>query len=66
MKDINNQFLIELKDLLKKHNAHISFSVGECSDTHGLYDEKMVISIKNEDIFEIDGYGFSWYDMEIE
>lgn len=66
MKDINNQFLIELKDLLKKHNAHIGFSVGECSDTHGLYDEKMVISIKNEDIFEIDGYGFSWYDMEIE
>ena len=64
MNDINNQFLIELKDLLKKYNADISFSVGDGSDTHGLYDEKIVITINDKIIHENDGYGIAWYDIE--
>jgi len=41
------QFKKELKELLNKYDATIGFSVGEGSDTHGLYDEQM----------EVDFYG---------
>lgn len=34
----------ELKALLEKHNATISFDCAECSDLHGIYDERMEIS----------------------
>jgi hypothetical protein len=63
------QFRAELKALLTKYNATISFSVGSCSDTHGLYDEKMVIShtvpgtFKDIDILEVDGWGISAGDI---
>jgi hypothetical protein len=69
----NTEFLAELKSLLKKHNAEISFSVGSCSDTHGLYDEKMIISRrpnpkswKEETILEINGWTINAYELEQE
>ena len=37
------EFRGELKALLKKHGASISFSVSDCSDTYGLYDECLVV-----------------------
>lgn len=43
---MNNQkeeFLQKLAALLAEYGATISFDVGKGSDTHGLYDEKMVI-----------------------
>ena len=59
----NNLFLKELGELLAKYNADISFSVGECSDTHGLHDEKMIISRRPDpnswkeiDIKVVDGW----------
>ena len=68
-----DQFLTELRDLLVKYNASINFSVGSCSDTHGLYDEKMVISVrpdpakfKEVDILEVNGWGISAYDINME
>ena len=63
------QFRAELKALLSKYNASINFSVGSCSDTHGLYDEKIVIShtvpetFKDIDILEVDGWGISAGDI---
>lgn len=38
-------FKAELKALLEKHNASIAWGCGPCSDTHGIYDEHMSISI---------------------
>ena len=64
------QFRAELKDLLTKYNASICFSVGSCSDTHGLYDEKMVVchtvpgTFKDIDLLEVDGWGISAGDIE--
>jgi len=40
---MREEFLKELKELMTKYNVSIGFSVGECSDTHGLYDEKILI-----------------------
>lgn len=72
MHNINIDFLTEFKALLTKYNADISFSVGSCSDTHGLYDEKMVISRrlspdnwKEEDIIEVSGWSISASDIDI-
>lgn len=66
-------FRAELKALLEKYNASINFSVGSCSDTHGLYDEKMVIShrpdagsFKEIDIIEINGWCISPYELKDE
>lgn len=66
----NEEFLAELKSLLEKYNADISFSVGSCSDTHGLYDEKMVISRRPDpnswkeiDIISVNGWGISSTDL---
>lgn len=66
MSNINN-FKMELKELLKKYNASISFSVGECSDTHGLYDEKMVLTInensREEESEHINGWDVSSHEL---
>lgn len=41
-----DSFKSELKALLKKYDASIDFSVGECSDTHGLYDARLEVSLQ--------------------
>lgn len=46
--ELETEFKKELNQLLDKHHASISFSVGSCSDTHGLYDECMVAEVKND------------------
>lgn len=38
-------FKRELKALLEKYNASISFEVGPGSDTHGLYDEEIMVHL---------------------
>jgi hypothetical protein len=71
MTDIEIQsFRAELKALLEKYNASINFSVGSCSDTHGLYDEQMIIchtipgTYKDIDLVVVDGWGISAYDLK--
>lgn len=44
-----NEFIIELKALLKKHNASIGFEVGEGSDTYGIYEEGLILEILEKD-----------------
>ena len=39
------EFLIELADLLKKHDASIEWDCDDCSDLHGLIGDKMVVTV---------------------
>lgn len=65
------KFRGELKDLLKKYNASINFSVSDCSDTYGLSGEKMVVSVRPDmksfkeiDILEVRGWSIDAGDIE--
>ena len=70
-KDVKKEFLNKLESLLGEYQATISFSVSPCSDTHGLNDEKLVISSSlltknqfNEEIwFETYGWSIDHYDF---
>lgn len=44
LKDRLELFKKDLKELLDKHKAGVSFCVSDCSDTHGLSDERMTVS----------------------
>lgn len=59
------EFCLELKALLEKYNASIEFEVGSGSDTHGLYDEKMVAYFKTTDSLKhlSNGWGVSKNDL---
>ena len=50
-------FAAELKALLEKYNVTIMWTCGDGSDTHGIYDENMVIQDNetNDNLLEIDG-----------
>lgn len=68
---MKEQFLKELGELLEKYDVSIGFSVGSCSDTHGLYDEKMVIdhrisknSFKEETWLEVPGWYINSYELK--
>ena len=50
-----NEFQIELKALLAKYNATISANVGEGSDTHGIYDEHILVYLSDEKGRDIKG-----------
>ncbi|ALE20595.1 hypothetical protein ADP64_000077 [Achromobacter phage phiAxp-2] len=43
--EMRAEFLAKLAALLKEYDAEISWSCGPCSDTHGIYDECMTVSI---------------------
>lgn len=66
---MKEEFLKEFRALLEKYNVGISFSVDECSDTHGLYDEKMIVyhtipgTYKNEDWMVVEGWGIDKSDF---
>ena len=40
-----HEFLIELADLLKKHDASIEWDCDDCSDMHGIIGDKMVVKV---------------------
>jgi len=67
-----SQFRKELRELLDKYNVTIAFSVGDCSDTHGLYEEKMVVfqtvpnSFKTEDWIVVNGWSIDKHDLKDE
>lgn len=55
----------ELSALLKKYNVHISWTCGECSDMHGVYDEEMTIydPVTYKRVFAVDGSSLSSCDL---
>ena len=61
-----NQFKLELKTLLQKYNANISFSCSEYSDLHGVYDAQITVSFDNDDKeFTLsEGYGVASSDLK--
>ena len=68
---MKKEFLKELKTLMEKYDVTIGFSVSACSDTYGLYDEKMCInhriskkSFKEETWLEVNGWNIQSSDIE--
>ena len=59
----SEKFKEELKTLLLKYNASIDFCVGDGSDTYGLFDEKIILSIEDTEVYSVSGYGISAYDL---
>lgn len=59
------QFKRELKDLLERYNACLGFNVSECSDTYGLYEERMEVSFDNypEAVKLADGWGVCPHEL---
>ena len=47
IKEFKNKF----SDLLNEYGAEISFDYADCSDTHGIYDPKIVVTIRDPDNF---------------
>ncbi len=61
---MKQEFLKEFKALLEKYNVEINFRVADCSDTYGLYNERMVIEHKDETWFETHGWGIIASDIK--
>lgn len=60
------QFKNELRQLLEKYNASILFTCSESSDTHGLYNDHIVIvdNKSKEYIVEADGWFLNPSDLQ--
>lgn len=57
------EFKNKFSDLLNEYGAEIFFESGDCSDTYGIYNPKIVVTIRDPDNFrkeiaviESDGY----------
>ena len=58
-----DEFKNKFSDLLNEYGAEISFDCADCSDTYGIYNPKIVVTIRDPDNFkkeiaviESDGY----------
>ena len=51
-----NEFIFKLRSLLEEYNASIGFSCSDCSDTHGLSDERIRIDIDDISVVEVRGW----------
>lgn len=65
-----SEFKKELKELLNKYDASIKLGFADCSDTHGMYDERIEVSFRvNRPKFQYKvhtlahGYGLSKGDL---
>lgn len=57
------EFLKELKGLLKKYNASISFECADCSDTYGIYEAGMGINVNGKRIKKTSGWALDATDL---
>lgn len=62
--DTVNNFRKEFAELLEKYGADIFWTCGSCSDTYGIYDEKMVVDIGGYSVIEVDGGCISVSDVK--
>jgi sulfur relay (sulfurtransferase) complex TusBCD TusD component (DsrE family) len=59
------EFIKELDALLTKYNASIDWGCAQCSDTHGIYDERMTVTNgKGETLLYLDGGTISSYELK--
>lgn len=56
------EFKAKLQSLLTEYDVQVGFSVGEGSDTHGIYDERLCFQSKTAEI-AIDGYWLGVSDL---
>lgn len=50
----DKQFLKELKELLEKYNACISWTCCDCSDTYGIYEQSMLIEVADKEVYRVE------------
>ena len=50
--EISDEFKNKFSDLLNEYGAEISFDCDYCSDTYGIYDPKIVVTIRDPDNFK--------------
>ena len=50
--EISDEFKNKFIDLLNEYGAGISFDSADCSDTYGIYDPKIVVTIRDPDNFK--------------
>lgn len=61
------EFQIELRALLDKYKATISWGCGECSDLHGVYDEHMIVyDINGNTLLKLNGNEIDCYEIDME
>lgn len=68
-----NEFLTKLKALFEEYNASVGFECSPGSDLFGVYEEKIVFSIVENDngrdreinVLEVDGYYVNKNDIEL-
>jgi hypothetical protein len=57
------EFLRELKSLLDKYNANISFAVSDSSDTYGLSGENLEIRVDGKVVMSVCGWSMDANDL---
>lgn len=58
------EFLKALKDLLIKYNADIGWTCDDCSDTYGLYDDHLYVSICGQKDIDFCSNGIDVLDID--
>ena len=57
-------FLKEFRDLLLKYHADIGWTCDYCSDTYGLYDDHLYISIFGEKDIDLDDNSIDYKNLD--
>ena len=58
------EFLKEFKDLLLKYNADIGWTCADCSDTYGLYDDHLYISMLGQKDIDLYHNSIDYNDLD--
>lgn len=58
------EFLKEFKDLLLKYNADIGWTCADCSDTYGLYDDHLYISMLGQKDIDLCSNSIDYNDLD--
>lgn len=58
------EFLKEFKDLLLKYNADIGWTCDDCSDTYGLYNDHLYISMLGQQDIDLLSNSIDFNDLE--
>jgi hypothetical protein len=55
----------ELADLLAKYDASIDFTMADCSDTYGIYDEAVEITVGRNTVLRVEGWSIDKSDIVV-
>lgn len=58
------EFLKELKDLFIKYDAYIGWACADCSDTYGLYDDHLYITMHGQNDIDFETNGIDVEDID--